>query len=224
MLNGGVKPHKKTTRRKASGSRSWRRPSRSSLGGRRKCPGTGTGLGGAFACARAVFAAFGLQLSAVRRCCFLGSCSFGVINVEGLALGGSFWLQRRGFMFCQCSARIPFSVGLQHFGEREGLSEQRALGCFRFHANLVALRVLPTLQNGVSVLGSRWGGSACFALALQVAVAFVWGSTFGLLCPCWGVEGINPGLLVLAFSTRTLKRRGVPARRVQAGGFCVGGL
>ena len=31
--------------------------------------------------------------------------------------------------------------GLQHFGEREGLSEQRALGCFRFHVNLVAPRV-----------------------------------------------------------------------------------
>ena len=34
-------------------------------------------------------------------------------------------------------------VGLQHFGEWEGLSEQRALGCFRFHASLVVLRVLP---------------------------------------------------------------------------------
>ena len=62
-------------------------------------------------------------------------------------------------------------------GEREGLSEQRAPGCFRFHANLVAPRVLPMLQNGVSVLGSRWGGvglfCARFALALQVAVVSV---------------------------------------------------
>ena len=49
-------------------------------------------------------------------------------------------------------------------------------------ANLVALRVLPMLQNGVSVLGSRWAGSACFALALQVAVALFRGSTFRLLC------------------------------------------
>ena len=47
-------------------------------------------------------------------------------------------------------------------------------------ANLVALRVLPMLQNGVSVLGSRLGGqpalcSLCprFALVLQVAVVFV---------------------------------------------------
>ena len=47
-------------------------------------------------------------------------------------------------------------------------------------ANLVALCVLPMLQNGVSVLGSRWGGqpvlrSLCprFALVLQVAVVFV---------------------------------------------------
>ena len=41
-------------------------------------------------------------------------------------------------------------------------------------ANLVALRVLLMLLNGVSVLGSRWGGQpARFALALQVAVVFV---------------------------------------------------
>ena len=33
-------------------------------------------------------------------------------------------------------------VGLQHFGELEGLSEQRAVGCFRFHASLVAPRVV----------------------------------------------------------------------------------
>ena len=37
---------------------------------------------------------------------------------------------------------------MQHFGEREGLSEQRALGCFRFHASLVVLRVLPGVGAG----------------------------------------------------------------------------
>ena len=35
------------------------------------------------------------------------------------------------------------------------------------------------------------------------------------------VKGVNPGFLVLAFSTRTLKSSGVPGRRVQAWGFCV---
>ena len=34
-----------------------------------------------------------------------------------------------------------------------------------------------------------------------------------------GVKGVNPGFLVLAFSTETLKGSGVPARRVQAGGL-----
>ena len=38
----------------------------------------------------------------------------------------------------------------------------------QLQANLVALRVLLMLLNGLSVLGSRWGGgSACFALALR---------------------------------------------------------
>ena len=51
------------------------------------------------------------------------------------------------------SARIPLwlsclhCVGLQHFGEWEGLSEQ-GLGCFRFHASLVVLRVLPGVGAG----------------------------------------------------------------------------
>ena len=70
--------------------------------------------------------------------CFLGSCS---------ALS-------KGHLVVKLHC-----VGLQPFGEREGL--------LAASGNLVALRVLPTLQNGVSVLGSRWGGQpACFALAL----------------------------------------------------------
>ena len=106
-------------------------------------------------------------------------------------------------------------VGLQHFREREGLSQQRALGCFRFHANLVALRVLPTLQNGVSVLGSRWGGQpvfrslcarspgcGCFCLRLDFQVTV-------------SVRGSQGAWVLSAFSTRTLPSTGVPARRVQ---------
>ena len=34
-----------------------------------------------------------------------------------------------------------------------------------------------------------------------------------------GVKGVNPGFLVLAFSARTLKSNGVPARGVPAGGM-----
>ena len=78
-----------------------------------------------------------VRFRAVRRCCFLGCCF--PLSKDPLVVK----------LHC---------FGLQHFGEREGLSEQRALGWFRFHTSLVALRVLPTLQNGVSVLGSRWGG------------------------------------------------------------------
>ena len=47
-------------------------------------------------------------------------------------------------------------------------------GSWLLQANLVCLRVLPMLQNGVPVLGSRWGVHLlAFALALQVAVAVI---------------------------------------------------
>ena len=87
-------------------------------------------------------------------------------------------------------------VGLQHFGEREGLSEQRA-GCFRFHANLVALRVLPTLQNGVSVLGSRWGvGLFCARFALSKLRLLLFEARLSGYCVReGGVKGVNPGCL-----------------------------
>ena len=77
------------------------------------------------------------------------------------------------------SARIPLvvklhCVGLQHFGEREGLlaaSGSGKSGCSLCFA---------ILQNGVSVPGSRWGGQPVlrwlcprFALVLQVAVVCV---------------------------------------------------
>ena len=137
---------------------------------------------------------------AVHRCCSLGCC----------------------FPLSPSSLRCLHCVGLRQFGEREGLPEQRALG-----RNLVALRVLPTLQNGVSVLGSRWGGSACFALALRSLCAcspgcgcFCLRLDFQVSVKGGGVKGVNPGFLVLAFSTGTLKGSGVPARPVQGGGFC----
>ena len=92
-------------------------------------------------------------------------------------------------------------------------------------AHLVALCVLPMLQNGVSVLGSRWGGSASFALALRSLSrlrVFLFEARLSGYCvrEGGGVKGVNPGFLVLAFSTGTLKGSGVPARPVQGGGFC----
>ena len=56
-------------------------------------------------------------------------------------------------------------VGLQHFGEREGLSEQ-GLGCFRFHASLVVLRVLPGVGAGSEARGE---GLRCSQAAVVLA-------------------------------------------------------
>ena len=86
---------------------------------------------------------------AVHRFSFLGSCHSSLYNLSSMC-----WLAAlRG-------VRGAFGV--------EGS------WLLQLQANLVALRVLPTLQNRVSVLGSRWGGQpARFALALQVAVVFV---------------------------------------------------
>ena len=82
-----------------------------------------------------VAVAFGLRHSrmvvvgfrAFHRFCFLGCC---------FPLKISLWLS---CLHC---------VGLQHFGER-------GAWLLQVQANLVALRVLPMLQNGVSVPGSR---------------------------------------------------------------------
>ena len=77
------------------------------------------------------------------------------------------------------------------------------------------------------VLGSRWGVSLfCARFALSKLRLLLFEARLSGYCVREGeVKGINPGFLVLGFSTRALKSRGgVPARRVQAGGFCVGML
>ena len=53
-------------------------------------------------------------------------------------------------------------------GEREGLFEQRALGCFRFHASLVVLRVLPGVGAGSEARGE---GAVVLAYEVQVTVS-----------------------------------------------------
>ena len=73
-----------------------------------------------------------VRFRAVYRCCVLGCC---------FPLKISLWLS---CLHC---------VGLQQFGERERLSEQRALGSFRFQANLVAPLCLP----GVGAVGVGHG-------------------------------------------------------------------
>ena len=63
------------------------------------------------------------------------------------------------------------------------------------------------------------GGSACFALALRSpgCGCFCLRLDFQVTVSVRGSQGVNPAFLVLAFSTRTLKSSGVPARRVPAG-------
>ena len=94
-----------------------------------------------------------VRFRAVHRCCFLGCC----------------------FPLSPSSLRCLHCVGLQHFGEREGAfgaeGSLAAVGSIK----LDALLVVPMLQNGVSVRGSRCGGQPvlCLLCALQVAVVFV---------------------------------------------------
>ena len=70
------------------------------------------------------------------------------------------------------SARIPLwlsclhRVGLQQFGEWEGLSAEQGLGCFRFHASLVVLRVVPGVGAGSEVRGE---GLRCSQAAVVLA-------------------------------------------------------
>ena len=81
---------------------------------------------------------------AVHRCCFLGSCfpqDLLVVKLSPLC-----WLAASG--------------------EREGLFEQRALGCFRFHASLVVLRVLPGVGAGSEARGE---GLRCSQAAVVLA-------------------------------------------------------
>ena len=71
------------------------------------------------------------------------------------------------------------------------------------------------------------GGLFCarFALALQVAVGLCLRLDVQVTSSVRGKSRESThGFLVLASSTRTLKSSGVPARRVPAGGFCVGML
>ena len=136
-----------------------------------------------------------VRFRALHHFCFLGSCS--PLSKDSLVVK----------LHC---------FGLQHFGEPEGLLAAAGSG------KSGALRVLPRLQNGVSILGSRWAGSACVALALRSpgCGCFCLRLDFQVTVSVRGSQG--PGFLMPAFSTRTLKSSGVPGRRVQAGGFCVG--
>ena len=99
---------------------------------------------GASACA-VVAVAFGLQHS--RKVVSAFSCG------PPFLLCGVMLSSQQGF---RSSLSCLHCVGLQYCGEREGL----LAWLLQVQANLVALCVLPRLQNGVSVLGSRGGVSA----------------------------------------------------------------
>ena len=76
------------------------------------------------------------------------------------------------------SARIPPSSSFTVLACSPSGSG-RGSWLLQVQANLVALRVLPMLQNGVSILGSRWGGVSLFSarfdrvlvLAVRLCVA-----------------------------------------------------
>ena len=114
-----------------------------------------------------------------------------------------------------------FSVGLQHFGEWEGLlaaASSGKSGCPLCFVDASERGVSPRLEvGGVSLF------CAGFALSRLRLICFE-ARLSGYCVREGGGQGSQPWVLVLAFSTRTLKSSGVPARRVPAGGFCVGML
>ena len=100
-------------------------------------------------------------------------------------------------------------VGLQPFGEWEGLLA--ALGsCTSSCSSCFAEASEPGVSPRLEV-----EGSACFALALCSPGCGCFCLRLDFQVSVKGeVKGVNPGFLVLAFSTRTVKSSGVPARRV----------
>ena len=71
----------------------------------------------------------------------------------------------------RASLMIPLWLSCLHCVEREGLSEHRALGWFRFHANLVAPLFLPGVGAGSAARGEGLRCSqAAFVFAHQAQV------------------------------------------------------
>ena len=100
-----------------------------------------------------------------------------------------------------------------------------ALGCFRFRHIWLLFVFCRCFRTGCQSSARGGGGSASFALALRSLSrlrVFLFEARLSGYCvrEGGGVKGVNPGFLVLAFSTGTLKGSGVPARPVQGGGFC----
>ena len=93
------------------------------------------------------------------------SCVF--VGSTVVAFWGAAFLSARIPLWLSCLHR----VGLQHFGEWEGLSAEQGLGCFRFHASLVVLRVVPGVGAGSEVRGEGLRCSqAAVVLAYEVQV------------------------------------------------------
>eukprot|EP00439_Symbiodinium_sp_Y106_P009632 s4776_g1.t1 len=121
------------------------------------------------------------------------------------------WLQelqaeRRALLSARVSSSSSFTV-LACSTSGSG----RALGCFRL-SQLVA----PS-ERGVSPRLEVRGHLLAFVCSLSRLRLFLFEARLSGYC-------VRERFLVLAFSTRTLKSSGVPARRLQAGSFCVGML
>ena len=101
-------------------------------------------------------------------------------------------------------------VGFKHFGEWEGLLAAAASGksgCSSCFADASEQGVSPRIEVGGLTwfaLALRSPGCSCFCLRLDFQVTV-------------SVRGGSRESTLGAFSTRTLKSSGVPARRVQAG-------
>ena len=128
------------------------------------------------------------------------------------SLGG----ERVSLLCVDGMAAVRVCVALQLFLHMSSVASRfTVLAGLQVQANLVAFRVLPTLQNWVSVLSSREG--RVVSLFCARSPGFWLRLNFQATV---SVRESQRGFLALAFSTRTLKRSGVSARRAQGGGFC----
>ena len=123
---------------------------------------------------------------------------------------------------CQCFSLICFAlhrVGLQHLGRGRDFRSRGLFGCCRFNQIWMLFLFRRCFRTGCQSEARGWGVSlfcARFVLSRLRLLCFE-ARLSGCCVREGGVKGVNPGFLVLAFSTRTFESSGVPARRVQAG-------
>ena len=120
---------------------------------------------------------------------------------------------------CQCFSLTCFAlhrVGLQHLGRGRGFRSRGLFGCCRFNQIWMLFLFRRCFRTGCQSEARGWGVSlfcARFVLSRLRLLCFE-ARLSGCCVREGGVKGVNPGFLVLAFSTRTFESSGVPARRV----------